>query len=117
MFWNLFEKLCSQKGVSPTKACKDMDLANGNIQRWKEGSAPRNSTALIIAKYFGVPLAVIKGEEEYIPTPTDADYIPPSPMGSPYQSFLSTVSLLNEDEIRQLTAQAIQLLGKRNAVL
>lgn len=118
MFYELFLKLCAKKGVSPSKALADMNLSNGNLQRWRDGSSPRNATMWQLSEYFNVPFDVIMGREDLdVPTPTDADYIPPSPMGSPYQSFLSTVSLLNEDEIRQLTAQAIQLLGKRNAVL
>lgn len=109
MFYDEFLKLCTQKGVSPSKACADMGLANANLLKWRNGAVPRNATMLTIATYFGVPQQFLEG----IPTPTDADYILPSPSESPYKAFLSTVALLNEDEIRKLTGYAIAILGER----
>lgn len=57
-FYDYFLQMCAKKGVSPTKACKDMGLSSSAQTRWsKRGSVPNSSTLMRMAMYFDVPFA------------------------------------------------------------
>lgn len=54
-FYETFERLCQEKGVTPTQAGRDNGIAQGVVSMWKKrGSTPRYNTAKKIAEYFGV---------------------------------------------------------------
>ena len=68
MFYDLFEKLCDKKGVSPNRACTEMGFERTISAKWKaNGTMPRSSALPVIAEYFGVSveylLAGDKAEE------------------------------------------------------
>jgi transcriptional regulator with XRE-family HTH domain len=54
MFWNNFVALCNQSNTSPTAVANVLGIAIGSITKWKNGSAPRDTTLKKIADYFGV---------------------------------------------------------------
>ena len=55
MFWENFEKLCKEKGMSPNAVAKELSIASGTVTEWKTGKrTPRNATLLKIAQFFGV---------------------------------------------------------------
>ena len=72
MFIDKLNKLCKERGVSLTKVVTDLKMGRSNVTRWKSGAEPSNSTKLLIANYFGVPVSEfddaritnIEGEEE-----------------------------------------------------
>lgn len=54
MFWNNFVILCNKANTSPTAVANVLGIAIGSITKWKNGSAPRDTTLKKIADYFGV---------------------------------------------------------------
>ena len=65
MFYQVFEKLCKEKGVSPTKAGEEIGLSRGTISKWKnKGTAPNFETIKAVADYFHVPSSFFFEEKE-----------------------------------------------------
>lgn len=55
MFYDLFCALCSQKGVSPTRAALEIGLSKSTPTTWKKkGTTPQAAQLQKIAGYFGV---------------------------------------------------------------
>lgn len=79
MFWNKFQELCKEKGVSANKVAKDLSIASGTVTEWKKGRTPMNSTLKKVADYFGVPVDVFSesGQKEK-----------PTPQGEPTEDLL-----------------------------
>ena len=77
MFYEVFVKLCEQKGKAITTAAKEIGLAPNAPQKWKEGAVPRIGTMRSIADYFGVPIGVLM-EREPEPPPISASVSPVS---------------------------------------
>lgn len=65
MFFDRFEYLCSKRGISCGRAAAEMGLSNATATKWKKtGATPKGETLSIIAKYFGVSVGYLLGEEE-----------------------------------------------------
>ena len=54
MFFNRFEALCNEKGVSVYRACTDIGLNRSAVAKWKAGGKPNGNTAAKLAAYLGV---------------------------------------------------------------
>lgn len=55
MFYDLFCRLCEERGVSVTRATVDMGLSRTIGSKWKRtGATPNGETLSRIAEYFGV---------------------------------------------------------------
>ena len=54
MFWDNFVTQCNKAGKSPNGVCADLGLSTAIATKWKNGSAPRDTTLKKIADYFGV---------------------------------------------------------------
>ena len=55
MFYDLFCRLCQEKGVSVTRATVDIGLSRTIGSKWKRtGATPNGETLSRIAEYFGV---------------------------------------------------------------
>ena len=52
-FYQKFLKQCARKGVSASKAAKDIGLSNAAATGWKNGKQPQEITVLKLAEYFG----------------------------------------------------------------
>ena len=63
MFYDQFLQLCSEKGVSRTKACTDIGLSRTAWRKWADGSVPHISSLNSFADYFSVPITLFLGEE------------------------------------------------------
>ena len=70
MFWEIFSRLCSQRGKSPNAVAKELKISSGSITNWKNGTIPNNSALLKIANYFNVSVDYLLGKEE-TPMPQD----------------------------------------------
>lgn len=58
MFADVFQRLCSQKGVSVTKVAQDIGIAPTTAYDWiKTDAKPRPSTVKKVADYFGVDVS------------------------------------------------------------
>ena len=96
MFYEVFVKLCEQKGKAITTAAKEIGLAPNAPQKWKEGAVPRIGTMRSIADYFGVPIGVLM-EREPEPPPISASVSP--------VSVVTAEELAVVAQYRQLTAE------------
>ena len=64
VFWERFQELCKQKGVSPHKVVTDLGLSSGVLTHWsKRDVIPRNATLKNIADYFSVSTAYFNPKE------------------------------------------------------
>lgn len=65
MFYDLFCRLCREKGISPTRATVEIGLSRTIGTKWKKtGATPQGDTLQKIADYFGVSVDYLLGNEE-----------------------------------------------------
>lgn len=68
MFYDVFYQLCSERHVTPSKACTEMGLSRSLAAKWKNtGQNPSFEIIPKIANYFGVSTSFLLGEEEKKP--------------------------------------------------
>ena len=63
MFYDIFADLCLKKGVTPNKACIDVDLSRTSVAKWKAGATPNGITLAKLAEYFSVSTDYLLGKE------------------------------------------------------
>lgn len=63
--YEIFEKLCAQKGITPYRFCKDTGISTSTISTWKnKGTQCGAKLQKIICEYFGISVDyLMKGEE------------------------------------------------------
>lgn len=94
MFWNKFQTLCKEKGVSPTQAAKELSISPGTVSEWKKGRVPQNSTIKKIAEYFNVSIKYLTNEDE-----TTGKAVPVGPpLSAKDKEILEQLSYLTEDD-------------------
>ena len=65
MFYDVFKRLCDEKGVSCNRAATEMGLINATSTKWKKtGATPSGDTLSKIAVYFDVSIDDLLGNEE-----------------------------------------------------
>lgn len=66
--YEIFEKLCEEKGVKPYRVSKDTKIATATLSDWKNGkSTPKADKMQTLADYFNVPVEYFtKGESDDI---------------------------------------------------
>lgn len=64
--YSLFEKLCSEKGVTPYRVCKGTGISTSTLSNWKAGRyTPKQDKLKKIADFLGVSVDyLITGKEE-----------------------------------------------------
>lgn len=63
--YDIFERLCAEKGVTPYRVCKETGLTTSTISNWKAGRyTPKTDKLQKIADYFGVSIEFLMGIEE-----------------------------------------------------
>jgi transcriptional regulator with XRE-family HTH domain len=73
VFYDRFVYLCARKGVSPSKAAVDAGISKSLVTKWKTNKVDVPSPDVIkkLAKYFGLSVSEILGEEtDKAPTTT-----------------------------------------------
>lgn len=72
MFYDVFKRLCDEKGVSCNRAATEMGLSNATATKWKKtGATPSGDTLSKIAVYFDVSIDDLLGNEEKPAAPKD----------------------------------------------
>ena len=73
MFFDRFQALCQEKGVSVYRACQDIGLNRSAVAKWKAGGKPNGTTAGKLADYFGVSTDYLLGlsQQRTESAPTD----------------------------------------------
>lgn len=55
MFYDVFEKLCTEKGIKPGRAADEIGISRATVTNWKKnGYSPRRNILEKIAQYFSV---------------------------------------------------------------
>lgn len=66
MFYDTYVKLCSQKGISPTKAAEEIGISRATPTTWKKrGLTPQGETLNKIASYFDVSIDYLIGIADF----------------------------------------------------
>lgn len=53
--YEIFEKLCKMKGITPYRFCEDTGVGTSTISTWKKNNSEcRPKLAKIVCEYFGV---------------------------------------------------------------
>lgn len=74
MFYERFEQLCREKGVTPNKACVEMGYSRSLAAKWKNtGNNPRAEVLTKVADYFGITVSELLGEEKEIASVQNGD--------------------------------------------
>lgn len=64
VFYDRLLILCAERGVSLSRAAKDIGLSNAAASGWADGSIPRDTTIVKLANYFNVSPGYMRGEEQ-----------------------------------------------------
>jgi transcriptional regulator with XRE-family HTH domain len=65
VFYDIFKELCDKKGVSPSRACLEMNLSRSLGAKWKNtGANPSFDVLSKIADYFGVSIDYLLGNTQ-----------------------------------------------------
>ena len=76
MFFDIFTKLCKEKGITPSKAGTEIGISKGSVSYWKKkwnagiDAKPDSYTAAKIANFFNVSLDYLMGRTD---DPVDYD--------------------------------------------
>ena len=70
VFFDRFQSLCKDRGISVYRACTDIGLNRSAVAKWKSGGKPNGTTAAKMAEYFGVTTDYLLCETEIPPAPT-----------------------------------------------
>lgn len=74
MFWEIYVDLCGERGLSPNSVARELGFSTGTCTWWKKGRMPQMGALTKIAKYFGVTVEYLLGnqaEEQKEKAPTD----------------------------------------------
>ena len=67
MFYDVFEKLCKERGTSPSAVCVEIGYAKTTSSYWKQSKRPPKREALEkIADYFGCTIEYLLGREQTV---------------------------------------------------
>lgn len=63
--WEIFEKLCQERGVSVYRVCEETGIKTSAMSAWKKGKYNFKQEKLqLIADYFGVSVEYLRTGEE-----------------------------------------------------
>lgn len=86
MFFDIFKKLCAERGITPTRASVEIGFSKGSVSYWRkkhsEGvdAKPDTYTAQKIADFFGVSVDYLLGRTDD-PAESDAENGTPAATG------------------------------------
>ena len=79
MFFDVFKKLCAEKGITPTRASVEIGFSKGSVSYWRkkhsEGvdAKPDTYTAQKIADFFDVSVDYLLGRTDGLTGTRDTD--------------------------------------------
>ena len=63
--YEIFEKLCEKRGITPYRFCKDTGINSSTISTWKKkGNECSAKTGKAVCEYFGVTMDYLMSGEE-----------------------------------------------------
>lgn len=76
MFYEVYSNLCKDKGISLSKAAEQIGLSRTSVVKWKAGTTPSGATLNKIARYFGVSVDYLLGNEQKEKAPSQNEKNP-----------------------------------------
>lgn len=75
--YEIFEKLCEERGITPYRFCKDTGINSSTISTWKKkGNECSAKTGKVVCEYFGVTMDyLMSGEDMKTENPNKGYYI------------------------------------------
>lgn len=111
MFYEIFKKLCDERGTNPTAVALDMGISTSLTSRWKHGGKPRIETLNKIADYFGVSVSYLLGVAD---DPDPVALIDPSKKAPPIMEKIEeAMQDMTEEELADLEKYVEFILSKK----
>ena len=109
MFYDIFEKLCKEKGVRPTNACVEAGLSRGLAAKWKSTKTEMPSADALkkLSVYFGKTVEELMGTEEKEKPHVQED------IGPNKQAVLDLIDDLSESEAALLLERVKKIKESR----
>lgn len=100
MFFDRFQALCEEKGISVYRACTDIGLNRSAVAKWKAGGKPNGTTAGKLADYFCVSADYLLGLSD------QREPIPPTQEQIKFALFGGDGEITDEmyEEVKQFAA-------------
>lgn len=71
MFYDVFERLCHEKGVKPSRAADEIGISRATVTNWKKnGYSPRENVMRKVADYFDISVDSLLNTPEMQKAPT-----------------------------------------------
>lgn len=114
MFYETFEALCKQNGISPFACCKEIGLSGGSAAYWKKsGRTPKRETLEKLAERFGVTVDYLIGREKATGTNADRKHTLFISYKQDDTAFIQEVlSQLSESQLKQVRDYALFLVDQ-----
>ena len=114
MFYEIFKKLCDERGTNPTAVALDMGISTSLTSRWKHGGKPRIETLNKIADYFGVSVSYLLG---VVDDPDPLALVDPSKKAPPLIEKIDEAMLdMSEEELEDLNKYVEFILSRKKGV-
>lgn len=111
MFYEIFKKLCDERGTTPTAVALDMGISTSLTSRWKHGGKPRIETLNKIADYFGVSVSYLLG---VVDDPDPIALIDPSKKSPPIIEIIDeAMQDMTDEELEDLNKYVEFILSKK----
>jgi transcriptional regulator with XRE-family HTH domain len=110
MFYEIFKKLCDERGTNPTAVALDMGISTSLTSRWKHGGKPRIETLNKIADYFGVSVSYLLGVTD---DPDPVALVDPSKKEPPMLEWLTKLDDMTPDELAEVEQFVDFVLSKK----
>lgn len=111
MFYEIFKKLCDERGTNPTAVALDMGISTSLTSRWKHGGKPRIETLNKIADYFGVSVSYLLGVAD---DPDPIALVDPSKKAPPIMEKIEeAMQDMTEEELADLEKYVEFLLSRK----
>lgn len=105
MFWDVFNRLCFERGITPSSVCDKCGISRTLIRGWKDGGEPRDTTLDKLAAYLGVSAEYLKGTPDVLPIRVET-------VGAEEKELLRIYKLLDTKGRTLLLARAYELEEK-----
>lgn len=111
MFYEIFKKLCDERGTTPTAVALDMGISTSLTSRWKHGGKPRIETLNKIADYFGVSASYLLG---VVDDPDPIALVDPSKKAPPLIDKIDEAMLdMSEEDLADLEKYVEFILSRK----
>lgn len=73
VFYDRFVQLCSERGITPSRAAIEAGLSKSTVSKWKStpDAEPTGTAIKKLCEYFGITIAELMGEESEKPLVND----------------------------------------------